>query len=226
MRYNECSPEELAQLPEDQIERLIELECAHEGTGLLPACPEAPAKPQIAPDVTVYQLHANTTFVSREDAEKVLRFIQDHTRVGTRFLRGGWSGPTATEPVDDDEGRISEVKHYSPAHYARHSKDLERYDVLKEEYDKLSREYNKAAEARRSVVKRVREAVDDARDLMNTRRRIRDTFNEYVSLADGDEDMALAFILKAGRFNEDLVRDVLGKPKEQTDGEEAAGQDG
>lgn len=58
--------------------------------------------------------------------------------------------------------------------------------------------------------------IDEAREDQRLRERIRSQFDEYCDLTSGDCELALTFLLKTGRYVEDIVRTTLNMelPKE------------
>ncbi len=219
----DLSQEELLALDDEMRVVMIDRECAKDGVPLLPKIQDAPVKPDIEPDVTAFSVDATMRFGRKEDADHIAMELATLQRFTTDYLLGtySYSGPKCLTPLDKDDVndvRVNLEHFWSREKYDLHRVELQAYTDAKKEWDTEKKEYNDILKKRERAISFVQDLIGSAYDKRNLEQSIRTTFEEYKSLAGGDEEIALGFLIKAGRWNEDDIRDTLLKPKLITEG--------
>jgi len=209
-RLHDHDGAELLALTEEQIETLIDLECAVQGVPLLPeVTPTPPAAVEAEPDQLVHSV-AGYYFRDKETADAVAEFIGKQPRLEDYYLNGRWSGPKGVRPDPEPSLTVSVTKFWTEAHYDKHRNALEEYKGAKEAYDLARKAYERVVEERSAVAAEVHSAIREARHARDTRAQIGSEFQRYLRLAEGDHDVALKFFLDATDYDRELVDDVLG----------------
>lgn len=214
-RYCDYEDHEILGMSEDDIDKLIEIECAMAGAPLRMDPPTAPTPSQIEPDVTTYTVSAGTLrFADKEKALAAVEFLNGLSRLRTEsIIPRSYGAPYRVEP-DDSELSVGTERHWSDVHYATHAKAIKDAKAAKDEYDRARREYDEAHKKREASVKDVYDYVRHVRDRDADRRHCRQTFASYLELAEGNQDIALSFMLKtAERYDEAFIRETLNFPK-------------
>lgn len=222
-RLHELTPEDLMALTMEQIDELVSVECAHRGVPLPTQAPAPPEPCSAQPDVQCFRVNVDVRFGSREEAEAFVQYLHGLCILDTASLGGrSWEGPYELIPRDPDtDGQISQERHWTPAHHLQHAKALERYKRDKEAYDKNRREFESTNSERTIVTREVWGAIEEARDAHQTAEHLRSRFLDYCKIADGDEAVALKFLLAATPHDEEFVRTTLNmEPKEKDNGED------
>lgn len=194
LRYNEISDEELIELSNNEIEELIDLECAHENIRLLPPEPENIEKKFVNPDVIVYEI-PSIKLTSLEEAEKLVSMIN---QLETKS-EIPWNSSYDHRQVKPDNETISfsSEKRYSPELYKQINQSIKIFQANKEEYDKKMEEYDKIKETRQIVIEKVIGAVTKARNKIEKIRNLRLEYDRYLKLAEGDRNIAWNFMIDA-----------------------------
>lgn len=194
LRYNEISDEELIELSNNEIEELIDLECAHENIRLLPPEPENIEKKFVNPDVIVYEI-PSIKLTSLEEAEKLVSMIN---QLETKS-EIPWNSSYDHRQVKPDNETISfsSEKRYSPELYKQINQSIKIFQANKEEYDKKMEEYDKIKETRQIVIEKVIGAVTKARNKIEKIRNLRLEYDRYLKLTEGDRNIAWNFMIDA-----------------------------
>jgi len=214
-RYDDYEPSELLEMDSEQIEQLIDLECAFRGVALLPESPTTPTEVQAGPDVTVYNA-GGKIFRDEADAQKVVDLINSLPYLETYYLSGGYSysGPQGVRrsEKEHDMEAIRESRYWTPEHYDKHRAAIAEHKEAKERYDKDRKEYERILSERNAVAEEIHAIRAKAQEERDTIATIEREFNRYVQIAAGDREQALKFYLHA-RDDEDtegFVREILG----------------
>ncbi|MEO5366699.1 MAG: hypothetical protein H7831_10160 [Magnetococcus sp. WYHC-3] len=202
---------ELLALDAEGILRLKDQECMLEGAPLLPDPPgPEPSKPRVVGEQLAYRVSAETTFFNEADAQEVLALIRSKARGDAYYLSGSWNGPQGIKTEDPHQGSLTTERYWTPDQWTQHKADQEAYQSLKSAWDAHKREYDKAEKARQKAVERVSEALEQAHEAARTAQSIRDTFERYVDLSDGNRDVAIKFMYQFDGWTEDAINKVLG----------------
>lgn len=217
-RYDDYEDHEILQMTDEDIDKLIEIECAVAGAPLRMAIPVAPPASTIEPDVTTYTISLGTLrFADKETALRAVDFINGLPRLNqVSIVPHSYSGPYRVEP-DTAPETVGTERNWSQEHYARHAQAVGDAKKAKAEFDSAQREYSEAQKKRESSVRAVRDHVAQIRDRETNRRHCRQQFAEYLELAEGQQEIALGFMLKtAERYDEAFIRETLNFPKTET----------
>jgi hypothetical protein len=215
-RYDDYEDHEILQMSEDDIEKLIEIECAVSGAPLKMEVPVAPEASTVEPDVTTYTVSIGTLrFAQKETALAAVDFLNGLPRLSQlSIIPHSYGQPYRVEP-DTSPEVVGTERNWSAEHYARHAQAVGAHRRAKEEYDGAQRAYLDAQKKRESAVRAVRSYVEGIRAKEADRRHCRQTFASYLDLAEGNQDIALGFMLRtAERYDEAFIRETLNFPKE------------
>lgn len=202
-RYNQLSHEELIALNEEKLERLVQIEIAH--NGILPV--EAPEKITLETDgiiknVVGYEVF-NTIFKKKEDAEKVVQMAvlkeEYNYNIGYEYK---WL-------VLQTDVRISQVFYYKQEDVVRIKDVLQKNTLKKSEYEKQKNEYDiyidKSSKARSEVY----DTYNNAKHFQNEIDQAKQTFELYKDLADGDITIATNFFKKNYADYPNIIEKVI-----------------
>jgi hypothetical protein len=215
-RIEDYTDEELYDLDEVQLEQLVDLECAYKGIALLPPSPSEPEKPEGQPDKVVWEVLPPTLlFATKEEAEACAHTLTGLNLLEIYSLRSGYSyeAPYGVRaPEDDPTPSINERRHWTPEHYDANKTALERYESAKNTYNSQRREYDSVQGQRAEVIRQLQARMDEHAQKSYDTQRIQADFDRYMTLADGNREIALKFLLEVSKFDEDFVREAVGMP--------------
>jgi hypothetical protein len=205
-RYWDLTEMERAKLSDEEVKMLEAVELM-EGGVLRPVPPKLQAEPDVQVETTTcYTLNEvsegraeplEITFASREDADKVAampiflrkksydapaRFVHETIRV-------------IPEPLATEDSIAKQALALSESYRIAEANKSERY--------RFDRENGKV----REKLKSLRENLRACRAEYERLGTIRTTYAEYLKMADGNEEMAKAFLAKA--FDEELIKEAL-----------------
>lgn len=219
--FREYEPDELLALTTEEVERLVDLECAHRGVALIPASPAPPTEVQAGPDVTVYNA-GGAMFKDEADALKVCDLLNSLPKLETYYLGTGYSysGPQGVRLGDRETAESpTQSTYWTEAHHDKHRVSIAAYKEAKATYDKDRKAYESALTERTAVAEEIAAVRHTAQDELDTAALVRREFERYLDLADQSRDVALKFYLDATHFTEDFIRETLGfnAPQEALD---------
>lgn len=188
---------ELETLTDEQVEKLINYECAEAG---VPFAPEAPtpfvaAKPDN--DVTLFQIGTLPIHTKdRATAEEVADFLAKH-----EFWTNGYDWKYGYEnnfaqPVDR-QFNIAKVETFSESKIAARKDQLAADKGLKERAQAEGKAYGEAMGRRSRISESVWGQVHNARQFDYERKRLIGQLDKCVELADGNAEIGLRFFTKA-----------------------------
>ena len=217
-RYYDYEDHEILQMTDEDIDKLIEIECAVAGAPLRMEQPVPPQPSAVEPDVTTYTVPAGTLrFANKETALAAVEFLNGLSRMRIESIIPRSYGAPYRVESDDSELSVGTERNWSDVHYATHAKAIKDAKAAKDEYDRARREYDDAHKKREASVKDVYDHVRHVRDRDADRRHCRQTFASYLELAEGQQEIALSFMLKtAERYDEAFIRETLNFPKTET----------
>lgn len=217
-RYTDYQKGELATLTDEQIQRLIDIEIAEAGIKPVPE----PVKPTLAdvgikPTDHYYQLkgvgYGACLIKGEEDAKKLLEMVvfekEYDYQVGDAY---SWAQKADVQLVQISLFRkedIDKIKH-----------TLRENRTLQEQYKKDSEAYKKYTGATHDCRVEVHTAVDNDRNHVRMVKLAMDTWTHYLSLAEGDKEVAERFFRNAYRDDIELIEVVLGQATPPPEGED------
>jgi len=193
--YWDLTEKERAALTEEQVRGYLAVELMSKGL-TTPKPPEYEEEAAVELETTTYyqivvdNLEISPLFESADDASSIIALF--------RLTRdsGYWHGNTAyAKPVGDVT--VKPVDLPSEAQVDAHKVALEEAKKKKDANSKKRRTYDDAV---RETNKATDEVWDDWRNCINTERyhqAVVDTLQEYTTLADGDQAMAMKFLRRA-----------------------------
>lgn len=204
-RYDEYSKEELAELSEEQINTLVELEIAY--AGILPAiCPQPipPFDPGIKPTHELYEC-CGLLFESQADAISLSGMSVSSKDYD--YYSGGVQYQYATKR--DYDSSVKKIFLYHKEDVDRVKAALKERKELEESYKAAQKEYDKfvkeTSEIRSTVFTAWREALK-FRSAVSEAKRV---YEKYLTLAEGNEKIADQFFTDAYRTEPDIIKAVF-----------------
>ena len=132
-RYDDYEDHEILQMTDEDIDKLIEIECAVAGAPLKSEQPKMPETCTAEPDVLTYTVNAGTLrFADEQVALRVAAFLSDLPLLDRKSLSGRWDGPHCLVP-ENDIPRVQVERNWSAEHFAAHGKAVEAASRAKEE---------------------------------------------------------------------------------------------
>lgn len=200
--------DELCALTDEQIERIIDLECARAGVPLRPTAPDAPHYPETPdPDLPYWTVEG----VELLDVTEALRLAEFINALESRVTVLTWHRPPKVEPVDSAIAPRRTVILSAEAH-ARHARAIESRAAMEAEYKDALKAYEAANEERsevaESICQRISLASAEAREICH----LVDLYGRYLDLADGSHEVAERFLREGYRGeNEALIAEALSR---------------
>lgn len=172
---------------------LVDFECAHAGIPLLPELPPKPEQPDIKMDAVAYEFK-NFTLSSKALADRIIDLLKNADFVEIPYNRKCGE----IKKFDERYNSSYEIRpFFSMGLYRKHEKELENFEKLKRERQIAESEYNEVNEKHGKIVKTISDRAKDAIKEQHRLEGIRRTLLRYVSLANGDVDVAMNFLENA-----------------------------
>jgi hypothetical protein len=198
IRFEEISTEELAKLTEEDIEDLIDLECAEENIRLLPVLPQMVDIDIDMPDVTVYEI-PEIQLTNEDDAKKVLDLMNSITSQVTVEWKTSYDHRPIKKTTEILQYR--ESHRYSQELYSKIADKVTMRETAKKAYNEAKEEYDEIKKQRAGIVEKVMEGINQARLQDQRIANLKREFNRYMVLAENDRHIAWRF-LEDSRPNE------------------------
>lgn len=215
-RIAEYSDAELLTLTEEQINIIIDLECAYAGIQLLPDIPVAPEKPKNSnEDMTVYGLFDGLNFMDYEDAKLVLDFIVknvDQTRMGSVSYTSG-PGYQRKFCQSTDEFVLDDIKSqrvFSESRLKIYGAEIKKYEADKASYQIKKNTYDKIKKQRDDIINGLWCKIGSAQDAEHELNRLKQNAKRYMKLSGGVQEIAINFMVDAYKENEEMIRANFG----------------
>lgn len=193
-RFSELSHEKIKNLTTENVQFYVDLECAHKSIPLLPSFPLEPKKPDIKSDITLYRV-GDFRFDSFETAKKVLECLIKSPLYGADWTGMDFVRYTAKKLTSEDYNypNISQEASYTQATFNMYKEEIETYNNLKKLYDKQKKEYEEVYAKRKVIEKTIEEKIVCVNSIEQTKKRYKIIFDRYLSLAEGDREIAAKF---------------------------------
>lgn len=188
----------LCDLTDEEVQRLIDLECSREGVPLLPADPgPSPVEPKVENDVRTYEVSLGYRSVAelqdRMAATKLAEAISGVTTIDTSYRKGRSVVTGTSQP----EVKVDVKERLSESVYEAHRVELERYQTARDEWEEMNRAWKAARRDREEVVDRIQGAITEAWNRRREREKAIDLWERYLVLADGEVQTARRFLKDA-----------------------------
>lgn len=194
---------EVAALTEAEITLLIKRAMAEAGIPVLPLPTEPDYLPVPAPDLAVYEV-VGEHFTDRTAAEHVQQAINEASGYRVRLAYSRNYSARYVESNDSDV-QVTTRMVYSPQTHALHKEALDENAVRKDAYEIEQRAYRAAEEGAAGIRADVRDRIDTVQEHARRIAMLADRFVEYQAIANGDDKMAMQFLVKAFGLDEPTV---------------------
>jgi hypothetical protein len=208
--FDDLTPTELETVPDEQVERFIDIACAQQGVPLLPDYPQEPVKPDVKPIIDVFDV-AGILVTSLEDAQAICDTLKEVARVGYTYVSGPGYEKRTTTP---DQLNITQQHMYSGEYWDQVRVKMEAYAAAEQQYRHDKTEYEKAGTERDRVAESITMAVGTARARADRRAFLQRSYDRYLDLADGDLKVAARFLADANPEARELLPSLFDVPPE------------
>lgn len=191
--------QELEALTGDELQRLIDIECANRGVPLIGPPPEEPQIAVPEPDLTYYVIAGTQlAFRTREKADNALELLAmgGGCTLDADYSHGYRAVFERLEPITATTD-VETKRTYSPEAAAAAAHSRTRADELKVAYRQQKEEWSKANDRVMAVANDVREVVEAAWSHASEREYKLRAYYRYVEIADGNRAVALKFMRQA-----------------------------
>lgn len=191
----DLSPEEIAKLSPQDIDRYFMLECAEAGLPISdPPVPEHP-RLAVAPDAQVYTV-GEFAVCTEEEAQRIRDALKLCVLVDLSYCSLGAREYTKYIGHRVDAPLVQVQLVYSSELYRRSISILEQHNVATTQFETDKKNYERIIKARTMIATRVSMAVDNANQRNKKRDVICAQMREYEQLAGGDLEIAFRFLKK------------------------------
>ena len=227
--FNKLTNEEVYNLTEADINLYKKLALAENGVKF-PVCPECPNSEKIDPDLTIFTIDGITDrwhglcFRKVEDARTFVDLLlksasgicyKSSTYGQDCYLK---EGLPATFDGKQPSLNICSEKIYSEEVYSRAKKGIEKFNAEKNAYDKAFAEYEKELYKANEVTAFIDEKVTFVNEDYNRKIHLTRLFvNDYLPIAENNEEMAMKFLKKAYDVSEDDEKYILSHKNKDDD---------
>lgn len=181
----EMSHSEIIELTEQDIERMIDYECAKAGIRFV-KCPEKPLEPKFDETPNAFEI-ARVIVRSRESAEKIQSCLMS---CKSDILEAGYMGV-------DRALRIEEVHWQTRSEREERDKREEEYDELKKAYNEARLAYDEFLSRRQSIEQPIWDKWNEEKARAYQVEHLQSMCQKYFDLAEGNETVALNFLSSA-----------------------------
>jgi len=209
-RFSDLNYEDKTKLTDEQVKDFIKVECAYTGVKLLPE-PVPPVKPEMGEKTDYCQIGYNNdlTFLNAEDAEKVLKLLRTCDMVKHKYEEEC----SYVSSIEKFNERIRGESYYTAEQHEVNRDALAIYKKQKDAYDVLLKEWNKEDNALGIIRDKIYEEMQRVWELERTRDRVTGEFIVYLSMAKGDNGIALKFLNNSWDKEMSKLEKGLGKER-------------
>lgn len=225
--FNKLTNEEVYNLTEADINLYKKLALAENGVKF-PVRPERPNSEKIDPDLTIFTIDGLTDrwnglcFRNMEDARTFVDLLIK-SAPGICYKSSTYSrdcylkeGLPATYDGKQPSLNICSEKIYSEEVYSRAKKGIEKSNAEKNAYDKAFAEYEKELAKANEVTAFIDEKVTFVNEDYNRKIHLTRLFvNDYLPIAENNEEMAMKFLKKAYEISEDDEKYILSHKEDK-----------
>lgn len=208
--YKELTIEERANLTGEQLAQYEKLICAENGIKMLERPTEPTSDVDETTNIEVFKVNGFGGYIYLTDmieARTLVDCLKSLRTIGTtkyfadrKYFEAG--------PEKDYCGRPADISISSEMVYTKNKAieietALKDFKEAKKKYDVDLKEYNEAYEAKEEATKEFKELYDGACEIMHHRQALaRIFYRDYLSIAEGNEQIAMDFLKKAYSVNE------------------------
>lgn len=197
---------ELVKLTDDQKQVLFLLECAERGVALpesIPAYMESPEEREdLQEDTSLFAISTGRYssdkfyFKTMELAEEAVNLIRKNAVMVDSTYRSGRSVyylGTKEVPIIE----IESVKVYSADKYAQTKEEISIYESQKSRIESNNSRRNKIMQEQAGVMQEIDNAINDAKRDITRVAELKEMFDKYKKMAEGNHEIAVRFMLNA-----------------------------
>lgn len=198
--------DELVNLTDDEKQTLFLLECAERGVPLPDAIaaymPSPDERDDLKEDVTIFSVTIGryssdkAYFKSIEDAQEVVKLIKSKSIHVDHDYRNGKSKYFLSDK-DPEELNIETSNVYSQNKYNEVKEELSVYEKQKGVVDANNRRRSDAMKKQEEVMTEIDNAIYEAQRVISRTAELKELFEKYKKMANGDYDIAVRFLLNA-----------------------------
>lgn len=194
-RYTEYTDAQLVTMPKDELEKLIDIECAYAGIELLPEHPGIePVKPEVKQ--TMFWSVGGFKFDNSEDANKVYaaltkcKLYDNNWKYGVEYYSLMDSGSYYYPKVTTDKAATE-------AELDKHKEELTQYDELHKVWKAKNNRYESVLKERQRIIDAVQERITAYWDFQREYNEAISNLERYYELAENNISIALNFYRSA-----------------------------
>lgn len=207
-RYTDYTTKELANVTEEELQRLIEIECMREGVSVFAVEPKLMLLPEIPEtDAVVYEI-GSFSFTDEEEAKKLLELLKNFKSHCELDYEYGYSYRKKYIKPSKCKYGIDEIQAYSKPRYDEVKYAIKEREKLEEHNASMREKYKKEKEPyeeiKATVMDAYREALREEEKFITAN----SIYQKYLSLSNGDVTTADNF------FNQTSYSEYLERIKE------------
>lgn len=193
-RFSEYAEIEIRQMNEEQVNLLVDRECALEGIALLPPAPVDPVKPDLshlkkeAYKVGSYWSSNAYYFETAEQAQRVKDALRANGAKTLKDISGAQYLCAFRE--DDEQMRVASIEVMSEQDAIHHSAALKQYETQEKEYNQLKKAYDRIQSDRKGISDEIWAVWLEQQEVKSNLVRLEAELARYTQLADGNQKIA------------------------------------
>lgn len=195
-RIDDYKNEELVALTDEEINMIIDLECAFEGVPMLPPEPKPLEDTPLEKTEVGYKIDdMESVYFSQEDAEEILKLIMSKPMLVSDYNRN--YEVQFLRQADRTVPKVSKRLFYNENTAATEENRRLQLKPLKTNYEAAKKVYDEALKGRSGVQELVFEKIREAQSIEATKQRYNTIWDTYINMAKGDITIAADFFVKA-----------------------------
>lgn len=198
--------DELVKLTDDEKQTLFLLECAERGVPLPDTIPEYMPSPDeredLQEDTVVYSISGGRYssdkfyFKTMEDAEEAATLLRQKTIALDSNYRNSKS-VYYLSAKEAPEVEIANLKVYSANKYNQVKEELSIYEKQKGAVDSNNKRRTEIMDKQSAVMTEIDNAIYEAQRVLQRTAELKELFEKYKKMANGDREVAIRFLLNA-----------------------------
>lgn len=231
-QITELTEQEVLQLTDDQLSNMVKFKMAESGIRIL----EYPTEPEYtklpAKEWPLYKVEGiDKLFVNREDAEAISKLLkqckESHSIATMSYINYDSSTSFGKLFVEDDYSfagfaDVKQVDLYREKTMENIKETINANKVLKTDFEAAVKEYKEVEEHSQDIKALIYGTYKDVINKYHRMAEMQYHYQQYVKLADGNEETAMKFLKNAYSIDEQTEHYVQGKdmPTEDVEGYE------
>lgn len=196
-QLSEYTDKELLALKSEELNNLIDFECALKGIPLLPEKPVKPVQPIVPKSMTIYSV-GDIKSTNKEIIDKICGLLEDIVDFEHK-----WSENTKYGKIVDNTSynypKMSVEKVCSEDDYLTHKEVLKQFKNDMENYEILNKNYDEIRIQRDEVVNEIKDKLGDVETYYYNVNKYTTLADRYLKLADNNKAIAKKFLIDANK---------------------------